>query len=123
MNAIWFCWNESNQLDIAAVSKQVCKQFLLRIDLHFYSSERRIVDSMITRVLGLNVVEAFQKNDRQEDFGVMVIAVLIGLFDLAGLWINAMGCSLLVSLASLICLIMLPFIFSKYSKYPCMLFL
>ncbi|XP_042022563.1 IAA-alanine resistance protein 1-like [Salvia splendens] len=28
-----------------------------------------------------------------------------------GLWINAMGCSLLVSLASLICLIMLPFIF------------
>ncbi|XP_042019509.1 IAA-alanine resistance protein 1-like [Salvia splendens] len=32
---------------------------------------------------------------------------LVGL----GLWINAMGCSLLVSLASLICLIMLPFIF------------
>ncbi|KAL1568678.1 IAA-alanine resistance protein 1 [Salvia divinorum] len=28
-----------------------------------------------------------------------------------GLWINAMGCSLLVSLASLICLILLPFIF------------
>lgn len=29
-----------------------------------------------------------------------------------GLWINAMGCSLLVSLASLICLILLPFIFT-----------
>ncbi|KAL7181057.1 hypothetical protein ACSBR1_040006 [Camellia fascicularis] len=29
----------------------------------------------------------------------------------AGLWIHAMGCSLLVSMASLICLIILPIIF------------
>lgn len=41
------------------------------------------------------------------DHDVHIIQDLTGL----GLWVNAMGCSLLVSLASLICLIILPLIF------------
>jgi hypothetical protein len=34
-------------------------------------------------------------------------------FDRAGVWLSAMGCSLLVSMASLVCLVLLPIIFCK----------
>lgn len=47
------------------------------------------------------------KYDHYHDHGAAGDAELTGI----GLWIHAMGCSLLVSLASLICLIILPIIF------------
>jgi solute carrier family 39 (zinc transporter), member 7 len=34
-------------------------------------------------------------------------------FDRAGVWLSAMGCSLLVSMASLVCLVLLPVIFCE----------
>jgi hypothetical protein len=36
----------------------------------------------------------------------------------AGLWLKAMGCSLLVSLASLVCLVLLPVIFCEFPASP-----
>lgn len=43
----------------------------------------------------------------------MIIVVVVVDDVILGLWIYAMGCSLLVSLASLICLILLPLIFCE----------
>lgn len=47
----------------------------------------------------------------------LVVTESFPLGSLTGLWVNAMGCSLLVSLASLICLIILPVIFCKQLKF------
>lgn len=42
---------------------------------------------------------------------IIVVEMYNSLF--SGLWVQAIGCSLLVSMASLICLILLPLMFSK----------
>jgi hypothetical protein len=51
-------------------------------------------------------------------FSPLIVSCLIFiwyiyLFYILGLWLNALGCSFLVSMASLICLIILPVIFGK----------
>lgn len=45
----------------------------------------------------------------------LMILELSFFFFITALWVNALGCSLLVSLASLICLILLPVMFGKWN--------